>query len=173
MANNKITFAGIVTRIYDEQRGERTNKYLVVTNSDGKYPDVLRFSLKPDTAAPCKEGDKVEVAAYVHGREWTSPTTGNTMYFTDLRVDTVSVTAAAQPAAEPTTTATDWTTLLAVGAVFGEDKAAVSARCKKRHPGKPSSQYTPADWQAVADGIVADHSAAPEVADAFDDDIPF
>lgn len=183
MNSTKIKFAGTVTRVYEEQRGERVNRYVVVSDNEGKYPDVLRFTLKQDAAMPCAEGDKVEVSAYVHGREWTSGE-GKTLYFTDLRVDTVEVLSRSRGASAGNsvsdgkpTKAADWSELVTLGSAWGEDVTKVTARCRTMRD-KINRKFTPSDWQAVADEIVLAHSpkAAAAMADAnesFDDDMPF
>lgn len=168
----KMTFEGTVTRIYEEERGQHTNKYLVVTDDGGKYPNVLRFNLKPDAAAPCGENDKVKVSAYINGREWTN-NEGKTMYFTDFKVDTVEVLESAAPADKPKTAA-NWNELVALGAAYGEDIQSITNRCKAKHPGKAASSYTAADWQAVADEIVSAHAPATPAPDFGEsEDMPF
>ena len=173
----KITFEGTVVRVYEETRGQRTNKYIVVSDKAEKYPDIFRFSLKQGSAISVAEGCQVKVTAYLHGREWANAE-GKLMYFTDLNVDTVEVlnnpaaAAAAPAAAAKPTTATNWNKLLALGSAYGEDATAVTNRCKTTHPGKASDTYTAADWQAVAAAIVAAHTPPP-AAPAFTSDMPF
>jgi hypothetical protein len=183
MNMTRIKFAGKVTRTYEEERGGRTNRYVVVSDTDCKYPDILRFTLKPDAQMPCAEGDKVDVSAYVHGREWTSGD-GRTVYFTDLRLDTVEVLSRASGASgadvgggKPTK-ASDWNALVTLGSAWGEDVSAVTARCRA-YRDKVNRKFTAADWQAVADEIVLAHSPRAVAAmeqkqqESFDDDMPF
>ena len=177
----KIQFEGKVKRIYEEQRGQYTHKYVVVSDDGGKYENVLRFQLKPDFAVNFAEGAFVKVSAYVNGREWTN-SQGQVMYFIDLKVDTVEVVSngsaapTAAPAATPTaakpTTAADWPSLLALAQAYGEDQTSVISFCKATHPGKQSNTYGAAEWQAVADAIVKAHTvvAAPP---PFADEMPF
>lgn len=183
-----VKFEGTVKRIYDEQRGQYTHKYVVVLDDNGntKYPNVLRFKMKPGASVSFSEGAKVRVSAYLDGREWVNPQ-GQPMYFTDLTVDTIEVlsgSAAPAPSAAGVmssnpATVTDWNTLLAFGLVHGEDQAAVTSRCLATHPGKPSKTYNAADWQAVAAAIVAAHAPKGQAPDgpaqsAFDDsEMPF
>ena len=175
----KITFEGMVTRIYDETRGQRTNHYVVVSDDGGKYANILRFTLKPNVTLNCGEGDKVRVSAYIDGREWAN-NEGKLMYFTDLKIDTVDVLASAQgyssvsvPAAAQTVTANDWKSLLALGAANGEDEAAVTARCKA-YQAKVNRRFTPEDYSAIAKEIVSAHTpTTTPPASAFSDEMPF
>lgn len=174
----KVTFEGTVVRVYEETRGQRTNKYIVVSDKAEKYPDIFRFSLKQGSAISVAEGCQVKVTAYLHGREWAN-SEGKLVYFTDLNVDTVEVlnnpaAATATPAAKPTT-ATNWAELLDLGSAYGEDRNAVTNRCKATHPGKASDAYAAADWQAVANVIVAAHTPPSPAAPApdFTSDMPF
>lgn len=177
----KITFEGVAKRIYDETRGQYTHKYVVVSEESSKYPNVLRFKMKTANDLVFREGARIRVAAYLDGREWTNPQ-GQTMYFTDLTVDTIEVLGAtSEPAPSNTTiaakptSATGWAPLLALGAAYGEDQASVTNYCKATHPGKPSASYTVADWQAVADAIVKAHApvATAQPSSAFEDEMPF
>ena len=173
----KITFEGTVVRVYEETRGQRTNKYIVVSDKAEKYPEILRFSLKQGSAISVAEGCQVKVTAYLHGREWANAE-GKLMYFTDLNVDTVEVlnnpaaaTATPAAAAKPTT-ASNWNELLALGSAYGEDMNAVTNRCKASYPGKASETYTSENWQFIANAIVAAHTPPP-AAPAFTSDMPF
>ena len=176
----KIEFKGTVTRVYEETRGLYTSKYIVaVEENSGKYPNVLRFKLTQDSTVSVDVGANVAISAYLDGREWTNPQ-GATMYFTDLRIDTVSVLSAApaavtagQAGAKPTI-ATNGKELLALGAAYGEDQASVNARCVA-HKAKVNRQFTAADWQAVADEIIVAHSPATNApaSSEFDDGLPF
>lgn len=175
--SSKLTFEGIVKRIYTEVRpnSDRANNYVVVElNDGGKYPNVVRFLLKQNTTAPCGEGDKVKLSAYLAGREWTNAE-GKILYFTDLRVDTIDVTApaVAVPAAADAkpTKATDWASLLVLASAYGEDQNAVTQRCNALKA-KVARKFEPADWQTVADEIVAAHAPSAPAAE-FNDDEPF
>lgn len=174
----KIQFEGKVKRIYDEQRGQYTHKYVVVSDDGGKYENVLRFQLKPDFTVNFAEGAFVKVAAYVNGREWTN-SQGQVMYFMDLKVDTVEVVSngSAAPTAAPTaakpTTAADWPSLLALAQAYGEDQSSVISFCKSTCPGKQSNAYSAADWQKVADAIVKAHTVPAAPPPDFNDEMPF
>ena len=161
--NTKFKFEGTVKRIYEETRGQYTSKYVVMTDNAEKYPNILCFRLKPNADVSFGEGARVAVEAFVDGREWTNPQ-GQVKYFTDLTIATYDVLGSAAPAAATggkPTKANDWKTLLAVGAAFGEGQDKVTERCKA-HKAKVNRQFTPEDWQAVADCIIADHN--PQVA---------
>ena len=165
----KIAFEGTVKRVYDETRGTRTNKYMVVTDGNEKYPNVLRFKSKGGAAIAANEGDEVKVEAYLDGREWV-PTDGrDPMYFTDLTISSVEVL----KAASKPTTATSWQELLALGKAYGEDQNALVARCKAHM--KPFKEMAASDWQAIAAEIVAAHpeTAADDFPAEDPDDMPF
>lgn len=168
----KVQFDGTVKRVYEETRGQRTNKYIVVTDGRDQYPNVLRFKVKPGSTVNAAEGAKVKIDAYLDGREWTKED-GTVLYFTDLTISTLDVLEAAPAAAKPTK-AHDWATLLTLGSAYGEDQAAVTERCKA-YKAKVNRVFTPQDWQAVADEIVAAHAPGQAAASAneFSDDLPF
>ena len=181
----KITFEGVVKRIYSETRGQYTSKYVVASDNGGKYENVLRFKLKPDYAPSFAEGARVKIAAYLDGREWANPQ-GGLVYFTDLKVDTIEVVGnaapspdgraalgQATPAAKPVT-ATDWASLCALGAAYGDSNDTIKARCEA-YKAKVNRKFTPEDWQAVANEIVAAHSPQQPASSSieFADDVPF
>lgn len=178
----KILIEGTATRIYEETRGQYTSNYVVVEEAGGgKYSNILRFKLKPGYKPSFAEGAQVRVSAYLDGREWANPQ-GQLMYFTDLKVDTIEVlsashdgqTAFGQSSAAKPTTATDWASLCALGAAYGEDLNALKTRCEA-YKAKVNRRFTPEDWQAVANEIIAAHAPQPAApaASEFDDDMPF
>jgi hypothetical protein len=166
----KITFEGTVKRVYEETRGQRTNKYVIVTDGRDTYPNILRFRVKPGNTVNAPEGTKVKIDAFLDGREWVPEDGRDPMYFTDLTIASVEVLSAA----EKPTTAHDWATLLTLGSAYGEDQAAVTERCKA-YKAKVNRTFTPQDWQAVAEQIVSSHATeAPATADdPFADNMPF
>ena len=169
----KVQFDGAVKRVYEETRGQRTNKYIVVTDGRDQYPNVLRFKVKPGSTVNAAEGAKVKIDAYLDGREWMKED-GTVFYFTDLTISTLDVLEAAPAAAKPTK-AHDWATLLTLGSAHGEDQTKVTERCKA-HKAKVGRTFTPEDWQTVADEIVSSHApVSPTTStDPFDgDDMPF
>ena len=163
----KIQFEGTVKRIFDETRGGKTKKYVVVTDGAEQYPQVLRFKLKTPDTPVYGEGDKVKVGAYLDGREWTNDE-GKIFYFTDLTVDVVEVLEKGHPfggasgGEDKPRTAKTWNALLALAAAWGETKDQVMERGKKLQA-QINRKFQPEDYQAIADEIVAAH----------DDDIPF
>lgn len=173
----KITFEGSVKRIYSETRGQYTSKYVVASDNGGKYENVLRFKLKPDYAPSFAEGARVKIAAYLDGREWANPQ-GGLVYFTDLKVDTIevvgNVSAPAPSEAAKPVTATDWASLCALGAAYGDSNDTIKARCEA-YKAKVNRKFTPEDWQAVANEIVAAHSPQQPASSSieFADDVPF
>lgn len=157
----KIEFKGEVKRVYSEvSKSGFESRYIVVSNSSGERPNVIRFRLKQTAQVTVDKGAYVTVSAFVDGREWTNPQTNETRYFTDFTIAKIEAQCAAAsasaPAAGKPTKAHDWQTLLAVGTAFGENRDAVVERAKKL--GKPSKAFVAADFQAVADAIVCDHT---------------
>lgn len=168
----KIIFEGEVKRVYEETRGTRTNNYIVVTDGGEKYPNVLRFKVKPGASFAAGVGDIVKVEANLDGREWT-PTDGrDPMYFTDLTISTLEVMRAAAGGGKPTN-ANNWKELVALGEAYGEDEESVKERC--RAYGKPFKAMSCADWQELARRIVADATGGGGTDEAFEDekDMPF
>ena len=167
----KVAFDGTVKRVYEETRGQRTNKYIVVTDGRDTYPNVLRFKVKPESNVSADEGSKVKIDAYLDGREWVPQDGRDPMYFTDLTISTLDVLEAAPggDAAKPTK-AGDWKSLVALGKVYGEDEAKVKSRCEA-YKAKVNRRFTPSDYQFIADAIVSEH-AGNDAGDDFDD-MPF
>lgn len=163
----KVNFEGTVKRVYEEQRGERVNKYVVVTDGRDKYPNVLRFKVKPTSDVRVDEGAVVKVEAYLDGREWEHPEKGP-MYFTDLTISTIEVLEAAKPGSA----VTDWAGLLAFGKANGEDEAKVKERCVA-HKEKVNRRFTAADYAEIAAQIAAEHGAGESGGDEFTDEMPF
>ncbi|MBQ2629551.1 MAG: DUF3127 domain-containing protein [Kiritimatiellae bacterium] len=165
----KIQFEGTVKRIFDETRGGKTKKYVVVTDGAEQYPQVLRFKLKTPDTPVYGEGDKVKVGAYLDGREWTNDE-GKIFYFTDLTVDTVEVLAKGQPGGgtDKPKTAKTWNALLALAEAWGETKDQVMERGKKLQE-QIKRKFLPEDYQTIADEIVAAHDDNPFE----DNDMPF
>lgn len=159
----KIIFEGEVKRVYEETRGARTNNYIVVTDGGEKFPNVLRFKVKPGASFAVNVGDVVKIEAYLDGREWTPADGRDPMYFTDLTISALEVMKSAAGGGKPTN-ANNWKELVALGAAYGEDENAVKERCKAY--GKPFKAMSVADWQELARRIVAD--AAPESAEDVD-----
>lgn len=157
----KIEFKGEVKRVYSEvSKSGFESRYIVVSDDSGERPNIIRFRLKQTAQVTIAEGAFVTVSAFVDGREWTNPQTSETRYFTDFTIAKIEAQGAAAsasaPAAGKPTKAHDWKTLFAVGDAFGEGRDPVIERAKKL--GKPSKQFTPADFQKVADAIVCDHT---------------
>jgi len=135
-----------------------------------KRQNPIELTLKKDDCAKADTigvGDFVETEGFVEGRIWEGP--NGVRHFIDLAAKSISVT----ERAERPMKASNWKELLAVGAAYGEDEEAVKARGKAF--GKASKDMQAADWQALADAIVAAHAApdAPEEWDGDPDDMPF
>lgn len=150
-----------------------TKRTLVIEASRDaeKFSNPIELTLKKDDCAKADTigvGDFVEAEGFVEGRKWVKPT-GEVRHYIDLSAKSVIVT---ERAPRPTT-ASNWEELLAVGAAYGEGEEAVKARGKAF--GKASKDMQAADWQALADAIIAAH-AAPDAAEEWDgdpDDMPF
>lgn len=149
-----------------------TKRTLVIEASKDaeKRQNPIELTLKKDDCAKADTigvGDFVETEGFVEGRIWEGP--NGVRHFIDLAAKSIIVT----ERAERPTKASNWNELLAVGAAYGEDEKAVTARGKAF--GKASKDMQAADWQALADSIIAAH-AAPDAAEEWDgdpDDMPF
>ena len=129
----------------------------------------MSLTLKKDDVSKANvlcAGDGVTCEGFVQGRRWEKD--GKVRFFIDLEVKSLMVT---DKAAKPTT-ATNWKELLALGAAYGKDQAALVEMCKALC--KPFKAMQTEDWQNLAASIVASHPDAAETEDATDDDdMPF
>ena len=64
-----------------------TKRDFVITESDTKFPNPVKLSLKKDNCSlldKFKKGDKVKVTFSIDGRSWKKPDTGVVSWFVDL-----------------------------------------------------------------------------------------
>ena len=185
----KIQFEGKVTRVYDEERNSRTTHYIVVSEQncrEGFRPIVLRFKAMPESEAArsIHEGDVIDLSAYVDGRDWVSPKTGDTMYFVDLNINEYKILVAA---AKPTK-AGSWPELLEVAKCWGVSEDDVKKMCSDfvaanniKARKNTNCKMIPTEFQGIADSIVmdAENGPAPDMSDGpgdcddGSDDVPF
>ena len=79
-----------------------TKREFVVTESDTKYPNPVKFSFKKDNCALLdnfKKGDEVKVTFSIDGRSWTKPGTDKTQWFVDLTAFKIAMASENQSAA--------------------------------------------------------------------------
>jgi single-strand DNA-binding protein len=94
---SNYTLTGKVKAILDEQTFASgfNKREFVVTNSEGKFPQDIKFeTVKDKTAlvAPLKVGDSVTVSFDLEGSEW------NGKFFVNLRAWKIDAQGQAQPA---------------------------------------------------------------------------
>lgn len=91
--NIKESVIGVIKSISEpETKGNFTKRefVLVVTDpSNDKFSDTFKCQVVKDNIAKLdgfQKGDTVRCHCNLQGREWVSPNTGGTMYFTTLNV---------------------------------------------------------------------------------------
>tara|TARA_R110001606_G_C15383857_1_gene650742 strand:- start:360 stop:710 length:351 start_codon:yes stop_codon:yes gene_type:complete len=100
--SDQFKMKGVVERIFDtEQVSDKFKKRMFVINDQAdKYPQSVSFQLVQDKVNiidSLAEGQEVEVAFNIRGREWTSPQ-GEVKYFNSLEAWRVEATAKAPSA---------------------------------------------------------------------------
>jgi len=139
------------------------------TSKNEEYPSPVALTLKKDDcekADSLRPGDAIEAEGFVEGRKWDGP--NGTRYFTDLAAKSIIVTEKAE-GGKPEK-AESWPELVALGAAWGEDEAAVKARCEafvRKYAIKDrkvtGGKMLPNEFAAIGKAILADHGgAAPE-----------
>lgn len=109
--NRQFKMTGVVERIFDTEtvNDKFRKRVFVINDMDEKYPQLISFQCIQDRVTildTLGEGQEVEVAFNLRGREWTSPD-GETKYFNTLEAWRVEATGAATEPAQATTTDTE------------------------------------------------------------------
>ena len=178
---------GKVIAVLDEWRNNAGTfwKREVVVETGLRFPNPLKVSFQKEATSHLDgvtEGDCVIIPYVLNGREYDG------RYYVDIigmgLQKIVGGTsggnggaAPAAAAAKPILGCTAATAIEEWAKNHGDDKAGFAEFCKQLKPGKPSKQYTIADWADVVNAIqAADAQAAQEAANdgATDpDDLPF
>lgn len=178
---------GKVIAVLDEWRNNAGTfwKREVVVETGLRFPNPLKVSFQKEATSHLDgvtEGDCVIIPYVLNGREYDG------RYYVDIigmgLQKIVGGTsggnggaAPAAAAAKPILGCTAATAIEEWAKNHGDDKAGFAEFCKQLKPGKPSKQYTIADWADVVNAIqAADVQAAQEAANdgATDpDDLPF
>ena len=178
---------GKVIAVLDEWRNNAGTfwKREVVVETGLRFPNPLKVSFQKEATSHLDgvtEGDCVIIPYVLNGREYDG------RYYVDIigmgLQKIVGGTsgggngaAAPAAAAKPCLGCTAATAIEEWAKNHGDDKAGFAEFCKQLKPGKPSKQYTIADWADVVNAIqAADAQAAQEAANdgATDpDDLPF
>lgn len=175
----KFEVSGEVIEIGETQvfsSGFTKRELVVEASKNEQYPSPVKLTFKKDDCSKLDAlnvGDGVEVTGFVEGREWDGPK--GKQYFVDLTAKSVMVTEKADPKSVKHT-ATDWSSLLAVASVFGEDEASVKKRCEDyKSRNKITAKFTASDWQKVADELAASNggSIGASSSEAEQDEMPF
>ena len=177
---------GKVIAVLDEWRNNAGTfwKREVVVETGLRFPNPLKVSFQKEATSHLDgvaEGDCVIIPYVLNGREYDG------RYYVDIigmgLQKIVGGTsgggnggAAPAAAAKPILGCTAATAIEEWAKNHGDDKAGFAEFCKQLKPGKPSKQYTIADWADVVNAIQAADAQAAQAADdgATDpDDLPF
>ena len=104
----KISFEGEVVRRWKEQSKTGTTLvYFAVKVPRGEWSDTFRIKAKSiDVIKPFEVGARVQVEAFVGGREWKNESTGKSCYFCDLNLANV-IGVTETPPTQPETASDD------------------------------------------------------------------
>ena len=177
---------GKVIAVLDEWRNNAGTfwKREVVVETGLRFPNPLKVSFQKEATSHLDgvaEGDCVIIPYVLNGREYDG------RYYVDIigmgLQKIVGGTsgggnggAAPAAAAKPILGCTAATAIEEWAKNHGDDKAGFAEFCKQLKPGKPSKQYTIADWADVVNAIQAADAQAAQAANdgATDpDDLPF
>ena len=178
---------GKVIAVLDEWRNNAGTfwKREVVVETGLRFPNPLKVSFQKEATSHLDgvtEGDCVIIPYVLNGREYDG------RYYVDIigmgLQKIVGGTsgggnggaAPAAAAAKPILGCTAATAIEEWAKNHGDDKAGFAEFCKQLKPGKPSKQYTIADWADVVNAIQAADAQAAQAANdgATDpDDLPF
>lgn len=166
---------GEVVALLDEwQNGAGTfRKREIVVETGFRYPCPIKVTFKKDAIAHLEGvavGDCVIIPYVLDGREWEG------RYFVDvigMGLQKIGGGGAAKASA-PVLGCTAATAIEAWTKRHGEDKAGFAAFCKQLKPGKPSKEYTIADWADVVNAINRPEEPAADDMGATDiENLPF
>lgn len=165
---------GKVLAVMDEWRNNTGTfwKREVVVETGLRFPNPLKVTFQKEGTGHLEgvaEGDIVIIPYVLNGREYEG------RYYVDIigmGLQKVVGTGGAAKAAKPILGCTAATAIEAWTKKHGDDKAGFAAFCKELKPGKPSKEYTIADWADIVNAI--NRPAEPAAASEADtDDLPF
>lgn len=140
----------------------------IVVETGFRYSCPIKVTFKKDAIAHLEgvaEGDCVIIPYVLDGREYEG------RFFVDIiGMGLQKIGASVAKAVKPVIGCTAATAIDAWTQKHGEDKAGFVAVCKQLKPGKPSKEYTIADWADVINAINKPAAAAVET-DAEDVDV--
>ena len=178
----KPEIRGKVIAVLDEWRNNTGTfwKREVVVETGLRFPNPLKVTFQKESTSHLDgvaDGDCVIIPYVLNGGE------SDGRYFVDivgmgLRKIVGRGGAAAKPAAAKQVLGCTAGTAIETWAKYhGDDKPGFAAFCKQQKPGKPSKEYTIADWADIVNAIeAAQNAAAQEAANdcATDpEDLPF
>lgn len=168
---------GKVLAVMDEWRNNTGTfwKREVVVETGLRFPNPLKVTFQKEGTGHLEgvaEGDFVIIPYVLNGREYEG------RYYVDIIgmglqkvVGTGGASKAAEEAAKPILGCTAATAIEAWTKKHGDDKSGFAAFCKELKPGKPSKEYTIADWADIVNAI--NRPAEPAASKPSDDDLPF
>lgn len=169
----KPEIKGKVLAVTDEWRNAAGTfwKREVVVETGLRFSNPLKVTFQKERTEAL-EGvavdDVVTIPYVLNGREYEG------RYYVDIVGMGLQKVAAKPAAAKPVMGCTAATAIEEWTKRHGEDKAGFAEFCRQLKPGKPSKEYTIADWADVVNAISA--AAAPAAAAdgaADDEDLPF
>ncbi|MBP5509861.1 MAG: DUF3127 domain-containing protein [Kiritimatiellae bacterium] len=157
-------------------------KQEIVVETGYRFPSPIKVTFQKEGTSHLEgiaEGDCVIIPYVLNGRQWDGPNC--TQYYVDIiGMGLQKITGAAggngpaTQAAKPVLGCTAATAIEEWAKKHGDDKAGFAEFCKALKPGKPSKQYTIADWADVVNAINKADEPAPADDGATDtDDLPF
>lgn len=172
---------GKVIAVMDEWRNNSGTfwKREVVVETGLRFPNPLKVTFQKEGTGHLEgveAGDCVIIPYVLNGREYEG------RYYVDIiglgLQKVVGAGGAAKPSEEakkPILGCTAATAIEAWTKKHGDDKAGFAAFCKELKPGKPSKEYTIADWADIVNAInrPAEPAAENGSSEAADDDLPF
>jgi single-stranded DNA-binding protein len=151
----------------------------VIIETGLRYTNPLKVTFKNDKTSlleDLKEGDCVIVTYQLDGRAWDGP--DGVRYFVDIVGNSLQKivgggAAAKTASSKPVVGCTVDTAKEEWAKNHGDDKTAFAEFCKRLKPGKPSKEYTIADWADVVNAIRREDEATADAGVDNPDDLPF
>lgn len=172
---------GKVIAVMEEWRNNAGTfwKREVVVETGLRFPNPLKVTFQKDATSHLEgiaEGDFVIIPYVLNGREYQG------RYYVDIIglglqkvVGVGGASASAGGEKKPILGCTASTAIETWTKHHGDDKAGFAEFCKAQKPGKPSKEYTIADWADIVNAIEAAQSTGAKAVDAAGDtdDLPF
>lgn len=170
----KPEIRGKVIAIMEEWRNNTGTfwKREIIVETGLRFPNPLKVSFQKDATRHLEgvaEGDCVIIPYALNGREYDG------RYYVDIvGLGLSKIGATSGGAKKPVLGCTAATAVEAWTKKHGEDKAGFAEFCKRMKPGKPSKDYTIADWADIVNAIENEGQEAEADDGSVDpEDLPF